>query len=248
MVMQGRDLLTETDDRRAQLAFLRWDSTVGDWLDESVPIAGLTAEWSASGFPRLDLESKRWPRADLWDEYRRLVIARLQWLSLLPARIGAQESRLARELSESNRIFVVHGHDQGLRDSVSRLLQQLRLEPVVLHEQINAGRTIIEKFTDHTDVGFAVVLLTPDDRGGPANDDPQSYRGRARQNVVFELGFFLGKLGRNRVCALYREGVEIPSDYAGVVFVPVAASDEWRLRLAREIDAAGIEVDLNLLK
>jgi predicted nucleotide-binding protein len=145
----------------------------------------------------------------------------------------------------SSEIFVVHGHDSELRNDTARFLQLLGLKPIVLHEQPNKGRTLIEKFTDHSAVGFAVVLLTPDDRGGENKQTYEELKHRARQNVIFELGFFLGKLGRNRVCALYREGVELPSDYAGVVYVQLDAAGAWRLALARELKSAGFHIDMN---
>ena len=145
----------------------------------------------------------------------------------------------------SDRVFIVHGLNNAFKETVARFLGQLRLEPIILHEEPNKGRTIIEKFIDYSDGGFAVVLLTADDRGGKVSDSPASYSLRARQNVILELGFFLGQLGRDRVCALYENGVEIPSDYEGVLFVPFDETGAWRLLLGRELRAAGINVDLN---
>lgn len=141
-----------------------------------------------------------------------------------------------------HRIFLVHGRDDGALHEVARFLERLRQDVIVLREQPNQGRTIIEKFEDYGDVGFAVVLLAPDDRGGLEGGE---IRPRARQNVILELGYFLGRLGRMRVCALHRGGVEIPSDYSGVVYVPIDDAGGWRLMLARELKAAGFDVDLN---
>jgi len=142
----------------------------------------------------------------------------------------------------SRKVFVVHGHDEAVKEAVARFLTKLDLEPVILHEQPNMGRTIIEKFEAHANVGFAVVLLTPDDACGATRSEQ---RKRARQNVVLELGYFMGKLGRLRVCALYVGGVELPSDVNGVLYVPYDEGGGWRLKLAGEIRAAGIDVDLN---
>lgn len=141
-----------------------------------------------------------------------------------------------------HRIFFVHGHDEGALHEIARFLERLDQQVIVLREQPNQGRTIIEKFEDYSDVGFAVVLLTPDDRGGADGAEP---RWRARQNVILELGYFLGRLGRKRVCALYRGDVEIPSDYSGVLYVPIDGAGGWRLQLARELKAAGLPVDMN---
>ncbi len=145
--------------------------------------------------------------------------------------------------SGSRNVFLVHGRNDAVRESVARFLERLELQPVILHEQPNKGRTIIEKFEAHSDVGFAVVLLTADDMGTLASED--HLRPRARQNVILELGYFIGKLGRARVCAVYVEGVELPSDIHGILYVPYDNSNGWRLKLANEIRAAGIAVDLN---
>jgi predicted nucleotide-binding protein len=144
----------------------------------------------------------------------------------------------------SSKVFIVHGHNHGVKETVARFLERLGLEPVILHEKPNAGRTIIEKFADYADVQFAVVLLTADDEGR-VRGAPSAPALRARQNVVLELGYFLGKLGRARVCALYEAGVEIPSDYQGVLFVELDTSDRWRFDLVRELREASFEVDAN---
>ena len=146
----------------------------------------------------------------------------------------------------SRRVFLVHGHNDGLLHEVARYLDKLQLQPIVLREQPSSGRTIIEKFIDFADVGYAVVLLTPDDRGGTIKATFEEQRPRARQNVILELGYFLGKLSRNRVTALHMGGVEIPSDYSGVAFVAVDDRGAWRLELARELKASGIDIDMNL--
>jgi predicted nucleotide-binding protein len=156
-----------------------------------------------------------------------------------------QISNQLNDTVNNRKVFVVHGHDEALRETVARFLERLGLFPIILHEQPNRGRTIIEKFTDYSDVCFAVVLLTADDRGGSKEAPIESYQPRARQNVILELGFFLGKLGRDNVCALYERGVEIPSDFHGVLFIEADNAGAWRLNVAREIKASGVEIDLN---
>jgi predicted nucleotide-binding protein len=147
---------------------------------------------------------------------------------------------------QSKKVFVVHGHDSEVKESVARFIERLGLEPIILHEQPNSGRTLIEKFEVFSDVGFAVVLLTPDDVGA-STKDKENLKGRARQNVVLELGYFTGKLGRRRVCPLYRRDVQIPSDFQGVIYTEIDAGGAWKTKLAQELVEAGFSIDLNAL-
>lgn len=148
----------------------------------------------------------------------------------------------AKEKVRSRRIFLVHGHDDAARETVARFLSGAGFEPIILHEQPNQGRTVIEKVEACSDVGFAVVLLTPDDTGNEVDGSP---RPRARQNVVLELGYFIGCLGRDRVCALKKGDLEIPSDFGGVVYETFDAGNGWKLALARELEAAEYDIDWN---
>lgn len=150
---------------------------------------------------------------------------------------------------DSIKIFIVHGHDEAMRESVARAITRLNLEPIILHEKPSKGRTIIEKFSDYGDVGFAVVLLSPDDVGRHNNGSPDALNPRARQNVIFELGYFLGRLGRERVLALYKQepNFELPSDYSGVLFVPYDNSGRWQFDLVKELKSVGYAVDANKL-
>jgi predicted nucleotide-binding protein len=153
----------------------------------------------------------------------------------------------------SDKIFIVHGHNDALKYEIAHSLQRVGLDVTILHEQPNKGQTIIEKFSSHAaEVGFAVVLLTADDEGrrkgagaGLLPSDPLKLR--ARQNVVFELGFFFGLLGRGRVCAVYENGVELPSDLHGLAYVEHDSAGRWKHAVAKEIHAAGIEVDFSKL-
>jgi hypothetical protein len=145
-------------------------------------------------------------------------------------------------------VFIVHGHDEELKQSVARYVEKLGLDAVILHEKPNKGRTIIEKFDDYSNVGFAVVLLSADDVvRGTEGGSGDTYR--ARQNVIFELGFFLGRLGRERVAAIFRphENFELPSDYSGVLFVPYEADGGWRFKLAQELKECGFTLNLEAI-
>lgn len=146
-------------------------------------------------------------------------------------------------------VFIVHGHDESMKANVARTLEKLGLAPVILHEKPNQGRTIIEKFSDYSAVGFAIVLLSPDDVGRLRAAPAEALHARARQNVIFELGFFVGRLGRERVLALYvpTKNFELPSDYSGILFVPFDSSGRWQFDLVKELKAAGYDVDANAL-
>lgn len=165
-----------------------------------------------------------------------------QAISGLKERIEDTDGAQSRSVVSGRKVFVVHGHDEGAREAAARFVAQLGFEPVILHEQPNKGRTIITKFREETaDIGFAVVLMTPDDQGGKQSAE---MRPRARQNVVFELGFFIGVLGPERVAALVKGDVERPSDFDGVVYISLDQVD-WKIALARELKAAGFDVDFN---
>lgn len=146
---------------------------------------------------------------------------------------------------DSTDIFIVHGHNTAIQQSVARTIEKLGLNPIILHEQPNAGRTIIEKFEKHSNVGFAIILLTDDDEGKAKTE--LDLKKRARQNVVLELGYFIGKLGRSRVLPLYTEGVELPSDIYGLLYVPIDKAENWKFSIVKELKAAGFPVDANKL-
>jgi hypothetical protein len=145
----------------------------------------------------------------------------------------------------SNRIFVVHGHEAGPKEAVARLLERQSLQPIILHEQPNRGRTVIEKFERSADVGFAIILMTGDDVGR-AQDETDLKR-RARQNVILELAYFIGKLGREKVVALATPGIEVPSDIAGVIYTPLDRAGAWKMQVLRELKDAGYAIDFALI-
>lgn len=147
------------------------------------------------------------------------------------------------QASNARKIFVVHGHDKGTKETVARYLSKLELEPIILHERPNEGKTIIEKFEHHSDVGCAVVILTADDVGA-SKADPSKLEDRARQNVVFEMGFFYARLGRSKTIALLQKGLAKPSDIDGVLYIPME-DGIWEVQLLRELKAAGLHIDAN---
>jgi predicted nucleotide-binding protein len=148
------------------------------------------------------------------------------------------------------KVFIVHGHDHALKNDLEVFLKEIGLEPIVLHRQPDEGLTAIEKFEHHADVGFAFILLTPDDVSFGIEqmklpEDKRTLEYRARQNVIFEFGYFVGRMGRPRVCCIYREGVSLPSDLAGILYKKVTTSvEEIGLSLIKELQQAGLEPKL----
>ncbi|PTQ89477.1 TIR domain-containing protein [Agitococcus lubricus] len=149
-----------------------------------------------------------------------------------------------KEISmDRSKVFIVHGRDDLAKTEAARFIEKLGLTAVILHEQASTGKTIIEKIEEYTNVGFALVLYTPCDVGsvlGNADTKP-----RARQNVVFEHGYLIAKLGRKNVCALVKGNVEIPNDISGVVYVPFDTHAAWHLAVAKELRGAGYTIDMN---
>lgn len=193
-----------------------------------------------------------WPPTYEWEVARERQIGTLEgFICLVEAERNAKTTPARSETANlipfhAKRLFIVHGHDAEAKESVARFVERIGLEPVILHEQPNSGRTIIEKFEAYSHVGFAVVLLTPDDFCASLSD-PQGRKGRARQNVILELGYFLGKLSRHRVCALYKKGVEIPSDFQGVLYVELDSAGAWRTKLAQELVEVGFSIKIEAL-
>ncbi len=160
------------------------------------------------------------------------------------SRMKDSESRTMNP--SSNKIFIVHGHDEEMKQTVARTVEKLDLKPIILHEQANGGKTIIEKFETHSnDVSFAIVLLSPDDKGCTVDSFPNDTKLRARQNVILELGYFIGKLGRDRVFVLHKNSsnFELPSDIMGVLYTPYI--EGWEFKLIKELHICGYEVDAN---
>lgn len=233
-------------------AATRFEVSIGDTITQTFGVQTVEAQRYAGAcfFHRWSLYTNA---PTPFDEMRSAFVdARREALNLLGQALSSLEERI--EVSESDsvvpstittqisnrKVFVVHGHDEAARNEVARTLEAGDFQPIILNEQPNRGMSIIEKIEAYDRVGFAVVLLTPDDVGGQAGEEMMP---RARQNVVFELGYFIKGLGRSRVCALKKGDIEVPSDYLGVVWVDMDEPGAWKMTLAHELDAAGFEVD-----
>lgn len=178
------------------------------------------------------------------------IIERLELIPLTKtvAAAAPQESESVRPPAKTKKVFVVHGHDEIAKTNLEVFLHEIGLEPVVLHRQADEGLTVIEKFEKHSDVGYAFILLTPDEisyvKAEEGNDDNKRQKEyRARPNVIFEFGYFVGKLGRSRVCCLYTGDVSLPSDVSGMIYKKFANSiEEVAYSIIKDLKASGYAI------
>lgn len=245
---------SDTDLERARDLFLKWSNYNEELLTRIFDNDSIVQEYKqyrlgigviSVGPPSMYEKIKDF-KDDVSEKISKLESIK-ERLELIPEIAGLSSMFTARTnefIPQGRDIFIAHGRDEGTKEAVARFISTLELNPIILHEQPNAGRTIIEKFEDYSNVSFAIVILTPDDIG-TSKDMPSNQKERARQNVILELGYFLGKLGRDRVCALYKSEVEIPSDYKGVLYIPMDEKGAWKLQLGKEIKQAKIDIDLN---
>jgi predicted nucleotide-binding protein len=258
-IVKGREIRnqsvrTETELEAAEANRSRWSKYNTELLNRLFDSSSLAEEYDEvypaflSGAPRSIAQKMNDFREDMDESINRLQSI-LERLDLIPeaAAIATTELTTNKALAHGRDVFVVHGHDDAAKSLVARYLQKLGLNPVILHEQPNKGRTLMEKLEQYSATAFAVVLLTPDDEGRAHSTEPgkgsSELQPRARQNVIFELGYLSGKLGRGRVCALRKGSIENPSDYDGVVYIPMDEGGGWQLLLLRELSAVGMEVD-----
>lgn len=251
LVNQGRALLV-SDEHAARIHsnFNTWFEDISNWLQENYPNSELLAEWSSIGVSKLVTQNGYRSDSASMFQFQEMVQKRLKWLSNLMIAINnthKKQDKISGEMIVSKKIFIVHGRNNEVKVIVSRFLEKLGLEPIILHEQPNAGKTIIEKFLGYADVSFAIILVTPDDRGGPIDETFENQKPRARQNVILEFGFFLGAIGREKMCILYDQTVETPSDYDGVLYIPLDSNEAWKLKLAKEMKTASVPFDMNSL-
>lgn len=255
-ISAGEELLRTSIENREQLelaknSFHTWNeynTTLLRTMFSSDELSRSYSHWGVAfiGPPRPVSDQISELRKDIQDKLRRLesIVQRLPLYAKKTTGVSRGTSEEA-SASKSRRVFIVHGRDEGTREAVARFLAQLDLIPIILHETASAGLTIIEKVESNAEACFAVILLTPDDAGRLVLVPEAESLPRARQNVIFEWGYFVGKLGRRNVCALRADGVELPSDMHGIVYVDLDASGAWKMLLVRELKAAGIDVDAN---
>lgn len=215
------------------------------WMLRNSEEERFAIEWTLRPFhDDLDQELERINRSYLSTRPKRKSLITVEDVPDVP--LASEQVNQARvALPDANSVFLVHGHDEAAVQAVARFVERLGIIPVILHEQINRGMTVIEKFEEFANrAGFAIVIMTPDDQAHAASA-PRKKMFRPRQNVVLELGYFAAKLGRNRTFVLKKGDLELPSDLLGLVYEPMDTADGWKLRLARELRNAGFSVDLN---
>ena len=141
-------------------------------------------------------------------------------------------------------VFIVHGHDEEMKNIAEEFILTLGLKPVIFHKELNHSRTIIQKLKDLSDVNFAIILLSGDDYGFSRFTKNDSSKLRARQNVIFEMGYFIGKIGQNRTFTLFKssENFEFPSDLAGVLYEPLDEEGDWKIKLIEELKLIGYDL------
>ena len=233
----NRDMLGRifTTDRYAQ------DYDFSGYKETGMTVS-LGPSFRGGGRPAFDMRAKVTPRLECLES----ILDRIDMIDEPVVASAAADVDLTRERRKpgAGEIFIVHGHDTPAKIEVARFIERAGLKAIVLHEQPNSGRTIIEKFEDHGGAAsFAVVVATPDDIGGESGLVVGKLRPRARQNVIAEMAWFAGRLGRDRVCVLKKGDIEMPSDFAGVGYTEMDDRGAWRVELVKELQAAGYEGD-----
>lgn len=174
------------------------------------------------------------------DELRYLIYLKSEKRELLESELQSTNTKeiILKNIASA---FIVHGRDEQVKQTVARFLEHLKIKPIILSEQ-GGIKGVLEKIESCSDVDFAIVLLTPDDIGHLVGEDPQP---RARQNVIFELGYFIAKLKKEKVFVLVKDNIQKPSDYDGIMYIPFDNHNGWKLNIAKEIKTIGIGIDLN---
>ncbi len=241
-----KDIISEAEDLSELESLYKWGQRTKDYLLNSIREnefadnfwSDSKADYSPMGFFSKNFTVSKYA----FDKQRAMKFLKLFISDLEKVEATLPDNMPINNL-QNNRVFIVHGHDEAVKQKVARTLEQLGLEPIILSDQPNGGKTIIEKFEKESKAGFAVVLMTADDQGGSNSDvSVGNLTPRARQNVLLELGYFFGKLGRECVCVLKEQNVEVPTDILGIVYEEIDANDSWKIKLVKELKAAGYDV------
>ena len=256
-IKEGQKLLDQSIDSDDQLDIVgkesnNWSRYNRDLLMKMFDNSIFLEEYESVNYSRLtyedvdQMDAMGWGIPDLQDQisgHQRDMTDSIKSLEGIRDRLELFEELDSPERIFGDEIFIVHGHNEAAKYKVAKFVKDLDLSETILDEQPSKGQTIIDKFEEHADkAGFAIVLLTADDVGAP-KDKKDELNPRARQNVILELGYFLHGLGRERVCVLYEDGVELPSDIHGIVYVSLDNGDGWKLKLAKEMKNIGLPIN-----
>lgn len=245
------DIRSESELANANIQKEKWQKFNFEYLKHCFDTDRIAEEYDDSditsiySYPSLDI------LIDSFKHSLKLQITSLESiierLPLFEETATSEPKSIQKPLSGTGKVFIVHGHNEALKQKVARFVKKIGLKEIILDEQPNAGMTVIEKFEQHAkSAQYAIVLLTHDDFGYPKNS-PGNKKPRARQNAIAELGYFRHALGKKNIAILCSEQIEMPSDFHGVLYIPVQEDDSWELRLAKEMKAAGLNIDLNNL-
>lgn len=245
-----KEIRTDDELHDAEREKTKWHKFNSNYLMNCFNTDCIAKEYDSVNTPDLTINSSIYQKTKSFKMSLHRLIDHLEsikdGLSFFQENLEQEAFSIEKQSFKTNKIFIVHGHDETLKHKVARFVNKLELEAIILDEQANEGMTIIEKFEQHAkNAGYAIVLLTHDDMGYP-KDTPSNIKPRARQNAIAELGYFLCALGRKNMAILCSDHIEIPSDFSGVIYLPTA-NDQWELRLATEMKAAGLNIDMNKL-
>ena len=220
--------------------FVAWNNSLIRFMEKNYGINSTTTSNFKNRRYSLSIYTPGTPVSSFINAYKKGMAVTVKELEILLEEENFEDDTIKvgnKKNVFSKKVFIVHGRDDSKKYEVSGFLYEQGLEPIILHEQVNNGQTIIEKIEKNSDVACAIILLTPDDEGKLKNSD-SPLKTRARQNVIFEAGYFMGKLGRNRTIIL--SGVEeTMSDIDGIVYINI---DNYKAALLKELK------ELNLIK
>jgi predicted nucleotide-binding protein len=243
---------SDKDFDTAQKSYNKWDDFNIELLRRQFTTAELSEEYSGWAVVssilmcELSLGEKIGDFHKIIDAKVHRIDSIIERIELIPVSNQVKDITPKIEAAKTidrSKVFIVHGHDNEAKLEVARFIEKIGFDPIILHEQASGSKTIIEKIEAYSDVGFGVVIYTPCDVGAKASE-LNDFKGRARQNVVFEHGFLIGKLSRSNVCSLVKGNVDTPNDISGIVYTSMDTAN-WQLELAKELRAAGYSVDMN---
>ncbi len=229
--------------KNAEKKYNHWNGENYEILKKMFKKSTIAKDYSSSGWAIGRIFISNLKLDDKIAKLHKDIEEKLNKLNSIKMSLGVLESK-TEETTESakNKVFFVHGTDCGTKIEVLDFIRNIGLEPIILKELAAAGKTLIDEVQERSDVKYTIALLTPDNVGGVYSEELQF---RASQNVILEVGFFVGKFGRKNVSTLHHEDIELPADYHGYEYIKIDETDDWKSTLAKELKNAGFNIDLN---